>query len=336
MQMLVNSQRFTLTCLFFLFEKISWMRACRTDKGVGAIGNLISLKALLTDDLVQKVNEKLPENIRVFGIQRALSGFHAKNAVDYRIYEYLYPTYGLKPILQNSNADWKFDSHMHEWVNRLCKLYEGTHNFWNFTVDMKYTDATAIRYLRKVSCSEPFDVHGIEMVRFTLVGQSFILHQIRKMIGLIILMVRYSAPDNVILNAFSPKSLNVPMAPGEFLCLDKCVFNSYNRKLKTLGSEYQPLDLDNWKKEREEFKFNEIYKKMVEAEQRDKIAFDFTSKMNKWLPKHDGKQQDVYEWFKTQKEVDPKVLEAIEKWKQKQAIKSQENAEKDNEFWAGI
>ena len=63
---------------------------------------------------------------------------------------------------------------------------------------------------------------------------------------------------------------------------------------------------------------------------------DFTSKLNKWSPKQDGQQYDVYEWFKLQKEVDPKVLEAIEKSKQKQLLKSQENAEKDQEFWKGV
>ena len=97
-------------------NQIDWMRAARTDKGVHAVSNVISLKLLFDaqepfDKYVERVNEKLPPTIRIFGtqktpkiillllgIQRTLSMFHAKNAVDYRVYEYICPTYALVPI----------------------------------------------------------------------------------------------------------------------------------------------------------------------------------------------------------------------------------------------
>lgn len=46
---------------------MSFQRAARTDKGVSAAENLISLKMELADDTIPKLNEMLPKQIRVFG-----------------------------------------------------------------------------------------------------------------------------------------------------------------------------------------------------------------------------------------------------------------------------
>ena len=46
---------------------MSFQRAARTDKGVSAIGNLLSLKMELAEDTLEKLNEILPKQIRVFG-----------------------------------------------------------------------------------------------------------------------------------------------------------------------------------------------------------------------------------------------------------------------------
>lgn len=44
------------------------MRAARTDKGVHAAGNVLSLKFQIpSDDIVEKINSYLPDQIRVWG-----------------------------------------------------------------------------------------------------------------------------------------------------------------------------------------------------------------------------------------------------------------------------
>ena len=48
---------------------MSFQRAARTDKGVSAAANLISLKLEMADDTLDKVNSLLPKQIRVFGIK---------------------------------------------------------------------------------------------------------------------------------------------------------------------------------------------------------------------------------------------------------------------------
>ena len=49
---------------------MSFQRAARTDKGVSAAENLISLKMELTDETLPKLNSLLPKQIRVFGIKK--------------------------------------------------------------------------------------------------------------------------------------------------------------------------------------------------------------------------------------------------------------------------
>ncbi|RUO95553.1 pseudouridine synthase, partial [Jimgerdemannia flammicorona] len=48
-------------------HKVSLMRAARTDKGVHAAGNLLSMKMVIGEpDIVKRINEELPEQIRVW------------------------------------------------------------------------------------------------------------------------------------------------------------------------------------------------------------------------------------------------------------------------------
>jgi tRNA pseudouridine38-40 synthase len=50
-------------------RKVQLMRAARTDKGVHASCNLVSLKMICQDpNLIEKLNHVLPPDIRVWGI----------------------------------------------------------------------------------------------------------------------------------------------------------------------------------------------------------------------------------------------------------------------------
>ena len=79
-------------------KKSGFMRAARTDKGVHAAGNVISLKLIIEDpEILAKINEKLPDQIRIWGIQRVTKSFDCRKMCSSRVYEYLLPTYSLLP-----------------------------------------------------------------------------------------------------------------------------------------------------------------------------------------------------------------------------------------------
>ena len=79
-------------------KKSSFVRCARTDKGVHAAGNVISLKLIIEDEqIVEKINQHLPAQIRVWGIERTIGSFSCYQACDSRWYEYLIPTHCFLP-----------------------------------------------------------------------------------------------------------------------------------------------------------------------------------------------------------------------------------------------
>lgn len=79
-------------------KKSSLVRCARTDKGVHAAGNVISLKLIIEeDDIIDKINAHLSDQIRVWSIQRTTGSFSCYQACDSRWYEYLIPTHTFLP-----------------------------------------------------------------------------------------------------------------------------------------------------------------------------------------------------------------------------------------------
>lgn len=201
-------------------KKSAWMRAARTDKGVHAAGNLLSLKMQIPEDydVVERINSFLPPQIRVWGYVPVIRSFHAKNLCDSRVYEYLLPTCAFMPAekkvltdeptneddlmisdnlypnptikyatrstpeMKQKRHDYRATKEQLEKFTSAMKTFVGTHNFHNYTNGKAFKDKSAFRYIMSIDVSEPMYINGSEWVSIKLHGQSFILHQIRKMI----------------------------------------------------------------------------------------------------------------------------------------------------------
>ena len=80
--------------------QINWMRAARTDKGVSAVGQIVSLKMIVgfaDYDLIGNINKHLPAQIRVLGYTKTTAGFDARKHCDKRRYEYVLPVWAFDP-----------------------------------------------------------------------------------------------------------------------------------------------------------------------------------------------------------------------------------------------
>jgi len=88
-----------------------------------------------------------------------------------------------------------------ERFNRILNYYLGSHNFHNFTTRTKAEDPSAQRYIISFDAKTTVTVEGIEFVKCEVVGQSFMLHQIRKMIGVAVAIMRNCAPESLIQTA---------------------------------------------------------------------------------------------------------------------------------------
>ena len=60
-----------------------------------------------------------------------------------------------------------------------------------------------------------------EMLKLSVKGQSFMLHQIRKMVGLAVAIVRGLTPEGTMDRSFEEPLMDVPKVPGLGLVLEK-------------------------------------------------------------------------------------------------------------------
>lgn len=156
-----------------------------------------------------------------------------------------------------------------EKLQEALSLYEGTHNFHNYTILKTFKDPSAQRHIKSfVVNPKPIQIRDTEWLSIKVHGQSFMMHQIRKMIAMAVMVTRCGAPFDLITESYGPRRISIPKAPGLGLLLERPVFEEYNRKAK---SEYgrEPIDFGNYEEQIQDFKDREIYRRMFEAEEND-------------------------------------------------------------------
>lgn len=161
-------------------------------------------------------------------------------------------------------------------VNELLKIYIGHKNFHNFTSRKPFADPSSIRQIQSFECSAPYMVKDVEFATILVKGQSFMMHQIRKMIGLVLVVVRGLADEEIIARAFKEPRVDVPMAPGLGLVLDQVHYDHYNGRYGADGM-HELLLWDEFEPAIKEFRDNFIQPKILETELAD-------GTMLNWLP----------------------------------------------------
>ncbi|KAJ1901913.1 tRNA pseudouridine synthase 1 [Kickxella alabastrina] len=277
--------------------KVQFQRAARTDKGVHAAGQVVSLKMIIEDPgIVAKLNANLPEQIRAWGFVRTIRSFNCKTMCDSRTYEYLLPTYvlegadpelaeiarkvefGLRRVPETSEEEmarkraFRVTEDRLRFVREAFEKYVGTHEFRNFTVTKGCTDNNSKRFIHAFTVSDPMVIQGAEWLSLKVKGQSFMLHQIRKMVGLIILMARANAPLSLINALFAGPRVNVPKAPGLGLLLESPCFDAYNRRTAAQkDSASDPVTFEPYEAEIVAFKQKFIYDAIIRTEMEDRV-----------------------------------------------------------------
>ncbi|KAJ4290015.1 tRNA pseudouridine synthase 1 [Collariella sp. IMI 366227] len=373
-------------------KKSSLVRCARTDKGVHAAGNVLSLKLIVEDeDIVDKINQHLPEQIRIWGIQRTSNGFSCYQACDSRWYEYLMPSYSLLPpqphsflgkkLAESAREKGVYDEHLERlddvkgfWEEvekndiqpllekldpevraevlrkvhdnadqdlteegmptrpdaevvaktenetsadapmpdadakpskpereltaveqavrelkaayvaakrryrvtpaRVAKLqdalnlYLGTRNYHNYTIMKSHNDPSAKRHIKSFEINPtPIQIGDTQWLSLKVHGQSFMMHQIRKMVAMAVMVVRCGAPMDTILQSYGPRRISIPKAPGLGLMLERPMFTEYNKKAK--GLDKDPIDFAQYENQITMFKDKHIYRRMFELEEKE-------------------------------------------------------------------
>mmetsp|Transcript_3951 Transcript_3951/g.9671 ORF Transcript_3951/g.9671 Transcript_3951/m.9671 type:complete len:722 (+) Transcript_3951:44-2209(+) len=125
-------------------------------------------------------------------------------------------------------ATYRIDEATRERLLQTLCGFVGSHNFWNYTSGKQPDDSSARRFVHWWEVSEPFQVDGVEFVNLRVRGQSFILHQIRKMVCMAVDLMREGGSAEVLEASFcSGLKLTLDLAPGECLMLRHCHFDQY-------------------------------------------------------------------------------------------------------------
>ncbi|KJZ76362.1 hypothetical protein HIM_04091 [Hirsutella minnesotensis 3608] len=387
-------------------RKSSLARCARTDKGVHAAGNVISLKLIIEDEaIVDKINASLPEQIRVWGIQRTNNTFNCYQYCDSRFYEYLLPSYSLLPPhphtylgkkvvelakehggvedLEKNTADvkdfWaKVEEdeikpilaalepdvraavlerlHVSEYdlekaeqekdaqepstsetqekappsksllesvkpkhrelgpvdfalrdikaayvtakrryrigTERLQRLqaaldrYVGSRNFHNYTVQKSFGDPSAKRHIKSFIVNpKPIIIGETEWLSLRVHGQSFMMHQIRKMVGMVSLLVRCGTPLERLDESYKNLKMAIPKAPGLGLLLERPVFENYNRRARdSLGRP--EINFDQYEEKLQAFKDKHIYTRIFEVEEKENTFHTFYNQIDQFKSNH--------------------------------------------------
>ncbi|CAB4007382.1 tRNA pseudouridine synthase A, mitochondrial, partial [Paramuricea clavata] len=140
--------------------------------------HMVPFKELLPD-----INKHLEPKIRVFALKQVTRGFDCKTRCSSRTYEYILPTFAFSPTFAHTTRDFRITNEILNELKLVLKKYEGTKNFHNFTSGKDFKEESAKRYIIRFQvASEPFLERNMEFLVLQVQGQSFMQHQIRKMI----------------------------------------------------------------------------------------------------------------------------------------------------------
>ena len=183
--------------------------AGRTDKGVHAIGNVISF---LTDAKIHinQLNGLLPDDIKIIGLLDPAPDDFKVRFPETRLYKYIYP---INPYFQPLNI---------EKMIKTAQIFKGTHNYRNFS---KSNEKSAYRTVTNVEL-----INNNDYLLFNVEGKSFLWHMVRKMIAALIRVGQDNLDENDIKLLLTNKNLREKIrlkpAPAEGLILTDLKYNN--------------------------------------------------------------------------------------------------------------
>lgn len=130
-----------------------------------------------------------------------------------------------------------------EELHQLFKTtFAGTKKYHNYTRDMRPHQNASQRFMIELRANDYMyvnqdtfevtdasDPRALEFVHFYLKGQSFLYNQIRKMVGSMIQSFHGNMDkQHFLANTFTENGVNVALAPGDGLMLERVAYDRYN------------------------------------------------------------------------------------------------------------
>ncbi|KAM4698726.1 LOW QUALITY PROTEIN: tRNA pseudouridine(38/39) synthase [Rhinophrynus dorsalis] len=202
----------------------SYHRCGRTDRGVSALGQVISLDLRCSAvgkpeiQYIQILNRVLPPDIRVLSWAVVPPSFSARFSCRSRTYRYLFPRAQLDV----------------EAMNRAAQLLEGTHDFRNLCkMDVANGVLSFTRTILSASVESVPELSGatgpFQLYHLKITGLAFLYHQVRCIMGVLFLIGQGREDPEVITELLdvekNPRKPHYNMAVEFPLVLYDCHFD---------------------------------------------------------------------------------------------------------------
>lgn len=202
-------------------EESNYHRCGRTDKGVSAFSQVISIdvRSKLTPDKQHELTEELlyckilnrllPQNIRCICWSPVEADFSARFDCKQRTYKYFFPR-------GNLNID---------DMDKAAKYTIGTHDFRNICkMDVANGVVSFIRAVSNAQVSlvskdsKQKEISGYDVCQLTISGRAFLWHQIRCIMGILLLIGEGQERPEIMLDLLDPDKL--PRKPQYNMALE--------------------------------------------------------------------------------------------------------------------
>ncbi|PRP88833.1 putative tRNA pseudouridine synthase A [Planoprotostelium fungivorum] len=220
-----------LNCLLhskqFVFHPHTWSKCSRTDKGVSAINNVFSFQATrqplkesvgdLYDIISKQLHSHLNPCFTLFSLRSTTckiahysstkpdaspAEFEARSSCEKRTYHYLVDIDYLLPRNVKKREEEKRSRSLE--------------------------DMSSTRTVHSMRCVGTVD----NFFDIEIVGRSFAKHQIRKMMGMLLMVIKRQMPDDILpVSLKTSQKVHTPLAPSEYLYFDRPDFKGIYRGL---------------------------------------------------------------------------------------------------------
>ncbi|MFC1987362.1 tRNA pseudouridine(38-40) synthase TruA [Chloroflexota bacterium] len=200
-------------------EKIRVMGASRTDAGVHASGQVISLRTRASHSLqtfVKGLNYYLPRDIAVKAAHRVGDSFSVRHQAVSREYNYCILNSLTRSPLRTPFSYLVTGYLDIEAMNQACQALIGRHDFASFASDIGAEIKSTVRRVYRAEVGRDG-----ELIIFNMVANAFLPHQVRNTVGALIRvgLGKMSGDEFCSIMELKKHGLAGPTAPSCGLCL---------------------------------------------------------------------------------------------------------------------
>lgn len=199
-------------------EEIQVIGCGRTDSGVHAknyIANFKTNSLMTLDQIIEYINEYLPEDIRVKELKDASERFHARFNVKSKTYSYTIDNNRFKDVFLRKYA-WHIENKLNlDAMKEASKYLIGTHDFKSFT-SLKSKNKSTLRTINSIKIKEKNNI-----ITFEINGNGFLLNMVRIITGTLVAVGLGEIEPNYIVDILEAKerAKASEKAPAHGLCL---------------------------------------------------------------------------------------------------------------------